>query len=107
MSNKLEDLEKSHDLANIINMVKFQLVQIDLDYAREMGNRLIEQGNFQDSAAVLNPAYSPLKSDILRKQGKALLGLVQFIEELKDIDKMKADLSKSEAAQQDIMKLFI
>lgn len=107
MSNKLADLDKSMELAETINHMKIFLLMIDLDYARQMSEQLREHASFSDSAAVLNPLYNPLKPNIIRKQAKSLSLLVEFIETLKEIDVMKAQLQKEQSNKEDIMKLFL
>lgn len=107
MSDKLEDLDKSMDLAETINMMKPFLHSVNLDYAKEMVGKLSEHASFSDSTAVLNPMYNPLKPDIIRKQAKSLCLLVDFIETLKEIDVMKTQLSKEQQTKEDVMKLFL
>lgn len=106
MANKLEDLDKSLELAERINEMKITLLRIDLDYAKEMAGKMQDRGNFMDSAAALNPMYNPAKSDVYRLQGKSLGLLVEFIETLKEIDKLKAEANRYESNQQTLMNLF-
>jgi hypothetical protein len=106
MSNKLEDLDKSLELAERINEIKIPLLLVDLDYAKEVAARMQNHGNFMDSAAALNPMYNPTKSDVYRLQGKSLCLLVEFIETLKEVDKLKAEALRHEMNQEKIMNLF-
>lgn len=108
MENELStDQEKAQELANIINMIKMPLLNVDLSYAKQAAIDMHNRASFLDSAAVLNPLYNPLKSDIMRRQAKSLTLLIGFIEELHEIQKMKDQLTQEQAAQQDVMKLFM
>lgn len=117
MSNKLsdlplpdrsegEELEKSHELAAVITMMKPYFHMIDLEFAKSAAVGMHERANWLDSAAALNPMYNPLKCDIMRKQANALSKLVEVIDDLKEVDQMKAQLAQEESTQQDIMNLF-
>ena len=107
MSNKLSDLQDSLTLAAQIEEIKAVIMVMDLDYANQMADRLIEQGNFQDSAAVLYPSNPLEKNDLLRLQGKALKKMCEFVELLKQCEEGKAKVRKAEQHQSDIMKMFM
>lgn len=106
-TGKLADLEKSQELADTINSIKIPLILIDCDYAREAAKQMKEQAGWQDSAAVLNPMYNPLKQDIIRKQADALNSLVDFVEALKEVEEMKKTMAVHDCNQQQIMKMFL
>jgi len=106
MSNKLEDYGKAEELAMVIEMMKPFILSMDLDYAKEVAEEFRKQASFEDSAAVLNPLYNPLKPRIIRKQSESLTLLINFVESLKEIQGMKDQLAKEQATQQDIMKMF-
>lgn len=107
MARKLEEFDdKAYQLADAINGMKIWFHLIDLDYAKQAAADMHRKASFTDSAAVLNPLYNPLKPDIMRKQAKALNLLIQVIEELKEVDRMKAKLSEQEKNQQDIINIF-
>jgi len=107
MNNKLEDLGKSYELAAILESIKPMLQTIDLEFARKAGEGMVDQGNFQDSAAVLNPSYDPTKSDLLRLQGETLLKLVEFVESLKEIDELKEQVRVNQNNMAAIQKMFL
>jgi hypothetical protein len=107
MSNKLEDLDKSMELASQLEGMKAFLMIMDVDYIREMSVNFYKQADFQDSAAVLNPMYNPVKQELLRKQAKSLSILGEFITLLKEADELKREVRSHEEAQSDIMKLFM
>lgn len=107
MSNKLEDLGKSYELAYQIEMIKSFLITMDLEHAKKAAESFIDQGNWQDSAAVLNPSYNPEKSDLLRLSGKALMKLVEYVELSKEIDEMKQKIAANGAVRESINKMFM
>ena len=107
MSNNLEHYGKSLQLALAIENMKPFIQEIDLEFASEMATRLMNQASFEDSAAVLNPAYTPRKSELLRAQGRAMCTLVKFILILKECSEMKVELAQTDAARSEIAKMFI
>ncbi len=111
MSNKLEDygkeLEKSHELAFQLEQMKMVIHQMDMDYVKETADKLVSQGNFQDSAAVLMPSNPLEKNDLLRTMGKSLHKLCEFVELLKKCDEGKAAVRDAEASRDKIAKLFM
>lgn len=98
---------KTQELTNTINSIKIPLFFMDLDYAKEAAEQFRKQASWQDSAAILNPRYSPTQSKILYMQSEALGLLVKYVETLKEVDKLKHNLSLERSAQDDIMKMFM
>jgi hypothetical protein len=107
MTNKLEDYGKSLQLADVINRMKPLLMEIDLEHAMETAKQMSRHGDWQDSAAVLNPSYDPDKSDLLRVQGKALSTLVEYAKLLKRCDELKETVAANSAARSEIDKMFL
>ncbi len=107
MSNNLGDLQKSYELADIINKMKPLLIEMDLDYAKVAVAGMLDMANFHDSAAVLNPGYDPSKTEHLQMQCKALSKLIEYVELLKQCDVLKAKVAQNGAQRAGIMKLFI
>lgn len=105
-SNKLENYD-AVVLASQIEMIKEIIRGMNLDYLKETADRLIAQGHFQDTCAVLNPMYSPIKSDLLRLQGQGLIKLLEFVAILKKCSEMKDTISILDANQSEIMRLFV
>lgn len=99
--------EKSIELADRINSIKMILFLIDVEYAKQVSKQMMDQGNWQDSAAVLNPSYDPLRSDIIRKQARMLNHLTQFIELGKEVDEMKAQEIRNKQNMDKISRMFM
>lgn len=106
MSNKLEDLGKSMELAGQIEGIKAFAMMMDLDHLRESIKHFREQASFQDSAAVLNPRYNPKKSQLLDMQATALENLLGFVERLKKCQEMKDSIKQDDAVRDEIEKMF-
>lgn len=107
MSNKLEDLGKSMELAMHIEGIKTHAFMMDLDYLKVAEEAFRRRASFQDSAAVLNPQYHPDKSNLLRLQAQALHHLHQFIETLKLCEEKKQQTNRHADQIAEIQKLFI
>lgn len=107
MSNKLGDLQKSYELADIINKMKPFLNEMDLDYARSAIAHMQEVAGFNDSAAVLNPHYDPAKTDLMYVQCQALSKLVEYVELLKKCDQLKATVGRNNQQRSEILKFFL
>jgi len=106
-NNKLEDLSKSYELADIINRMKPIIHEMDLDYAKEAIAGMRNLASFNDSAAILNPMYDPTKTDHLYLQCKALSKLIEYVELLKECDKLKAKCVHNDARRSEISKMFL
>ena len=107
MSNKLEDLGKSMELAGQIEMIKLGALLVDTDYLETAILSIRKQASFEDSAAVLNPRWNPHTSGLLTVQANTLQHLLQFIEGLKRCDELKQEKAKHTDAQDEISKMFI
>lgn len=107
MDNNLDDLGKSYKLAAQLRDMIPIIQEIDLEYTRTVANALVSKGNFNDSAAVLNPSYDPDASDLFRIQGNALLKFVEYIDLLKNIDELKLKVSANSRHRSDISKMFL
>lgn len=84
--------EKSEDLAMKLELAKIYLFQIDLEYAHFAASEIRKDASWTDSTAALNRNYDPKKSQILYTQADALMCLVDFINGLKDVQKLKDEL---------------
>lgn len=100
-------LEKSQELAHHIEMMKLYIQVIDLDYAKLLSEQMIAQAGRQDSISVLNPSYDFKQSELLIKQGTALLYLVKYVETLKECDVIKQQINKNKYRKEEINKLFV
>lgn len=107
MSNKLEDLGKSIELAGQINIIKVVLFQINEDHLKQSIEAFKNQASFQDSAAVLNPRYNSDKSDLLRVQANTLQSLLAFWEGLKECERLKGKMADNDKNRAAIESLFI
>ena len=99
--------EKSIEQAEIIKMISVPIICLDVDYCRRLAAEFIKKANIQNSMIVLNPSHSPIKNEILQKQGHALNFLVEYVEALKKVDALKIKLKKEESIQHEISKMFI
>lgn len=99
--------EKSEEQAEIIKMIAFQILMLDVEYCREAAKDMSNQVIRQESMAVLNPNYPHIKNDILRTQAKALMHLCDYVDTLKEVEKLNAKLASEEQIRNDISKLFL
>lgn len=102
-----EDFPKTLVLAEQLKAIAMIAVEMDLEHVRKAAQAMTDQGNWQDSAAVLNPMNPLEKNDVLRLQGKALAKLAEYIDLLKKIDEGKVLVAKAERAHDNIMKMFM
>lgn len=107
MSNKLGDLQKSYELADVINKMKPLLHKMDLEYAKHALEAMRDAAHFNDTAAVLNPSYDPDKTRWLSVQCDALGKLIEYVELLKECDVLKAKVAQNGAQRSEIMKMFL
>jgi hypothetical protein len=99
--------ENSQEQAEIIKMIAFPVMMLDVEYCREAAKCFMDQASRQESMAVLNPSHSQIQNDILRKQGEALKFLCDYVDALKQVEQLKQDLSLENANKDRISKLFI
>jgi hypothetical protein len=99
--------EKSEQQAAFIMQIGFIASALDLDYLRECGRQIMQQASYQESMAVLNPLHPQSKNNLLRSQGKALFNLCDYVESLKEVDRMKEAVSVDEQHADTIAKLFM
>jgi len=106
MSNKLEDYSKSLELAAQINAIKPIIIEMNLEWLGHMIDRFQEQASFEASAAVLNPRYNPEKQSLLQVQAKTMSHLLNFIEGLKECDRLKLNVAAYEHQMDEVAILF-
>jgi hypothetical protein len=99
--------EKSEQQAALIMQLGFIASALDIEYLRECGNKMMQQALYQESIAVLNPRHRQSKNALLRSQGEALLTLCDYVDALKEIDRMKEAVSVDEQQADIISKLFM
>lgn len=99
--------EKSEQQAEIIKMIAFPVIMLDVEYCKEIATDFMNQASRQESMAVLNPSHPQEKNDILRLKGMALRSLCEYVETLKQIDEMEKTLVSVGKAKADIEKLFL
>lgn len=104
-------VEKSQEQADIINAIAIPIVMLDVEYCREAASDMCTQASRQESMMVLNPGYPQLKNDILRKQGKALGLLCDYVSMLKEVEKLKVELADQQAnegkTREEIGRMFL
>ena len=99
--------EKSREQAAIIKSIKPLIRLLDLDYCRALVDEMLSQASRQEAMAVLNIRYSQSKNDSLRMSGIALENLCDYVDSLKECDRIKERIRTEEAQQSDIEKLFL
>ena len=99
--------EKSEQQAALIMQVGFIASALDIDYLRECARQIMQQARHQESIAVLNPRHPQSKNNLLRSQGKALHTLCDYVDSLKEADRMKEAFSVDEQHAETIAKLFM
>ena len=102
-----KSVEKSEQQAEIIKSIAIQIYFLDVDYCREAANDMCNQANRQESMAVLNPNHPQVKNDILRMQGKALLLLCEYVNTLKEVEKLKLQLNNENKTRDEIARMFL
>jgi hypothetical protein len=106
MSNKLDDLGKSLELANQINVIKSVLFGVDEEYLKHCIETFRNQASFQDSAAVLNSRYDPTKSTLLNVQAATLETLLSFWNGLKKCEELKGKIAQNDKNRETIESMF-
>lgn len=107
MTNKLDEIYgKSLQLAAQIEIIKPVLIDMDLEHLQHCIKTFTEQASFQDRAAVLNPNYNPVKSDVIRAQAKTMKHLLDFVNGLAECDELKKKASLHDANREKINELF-
>lgn len=106
MAHNLEEYGKSLDLAAQINAMKPIIMDMDLQWLGTMIDRFQDQASFEASAAVLNPRYNPEKQELLKVQAKTMSHLLNFVEGLKECDRLKLNVAAHENKLDEIAKLF-
>lgn len=102
-----EDFPKTLVLAEQIKAIAVIAQGMDLEHIKKASKAMTDQGNWQDSAAVLNPMNPLEKNDLLRLQGKALMKLAEYVELLKEIDNGKVTVARAERPMRDMMDQFL
>lgn len=106
MSNKLDDLGKSMELAGQINMIKSILFGMDEEHLKQAIDAFRNQASFQESAAVLNPRHDPQKSNLLYVQATTLECLLQFWNGLKNCEELKGQIAENDKNREAIESMF-
>jgi len=106
MSIELNE-EKSKVEAVFIRLISGMAAQLDVDYCRQAAKAMLEQVSFQESISVLSPAHPVLKNEILRTKANALKHLCDFANAIREVEKLRAELSEYEKQQSKINELFI
>lgn len=99
--------EKSEQQAEIIKLIALPILMLDVEYCQELAHDMCNQASRQESMAVLNPNHSQVKNDILRTQGKALSLLCEYVNTLKEVEKLKSKLSNENDIRDKISRMFI
>lgn len=99
--------EKSEQQAEIIKMIALPIMALDIEYCKEAAIDMINQAQRQESLAVLNPNHPQIKNEILRTKGKALWALCEYVDMLKEVQKLEAQLRKEQNARDHIYKMFM
>jgi hypothetical protein len=102
-----KSIEKSEQQAEIIKTIAIQIYFLDVEYCLEAANDMCNQASRQESMAVLNPSHPQVKNDILRTQGKALLLLCEYVNVLKEVEKLKLQLAKENKTHDKIAGMFL
>ena len=102
-----KSVEKSEQQAEIIKMIALPILMLDLEYCFEAANDMCNQANRQESMAIFNPNHPQVKNDILRTQGKALLLLCEYVKTLKEVEKLKLQMSNDQKTREGIERMFI
>jgi hypothetical protein len=102
-----EDFGKTLVLAEQIKAIAVIAQGMDLEHVKKASKAMTDQGDWQDSAAVLNPMNPLEKNDLLRLQGKALMKLAEYVELLKKIYEGKVNVHRAEQAMRNMMDQFL
>ncbi|MCF6183190.1 MAG: hypothetical protein L3J56_00950 [Bacteroidales bacterium] len=94
MNDKKEiTIENSERQAEIIETIKPLLMFLDTEYLRKTAELMKEQSVRIDTLAVLNPAYIPEESKLLKIQAISLLNIADFKDNLIEAQKLKDKIS--------------
>lgn len=97
MSTKIElTVEKSQEQADLLELAKIYLLQINADYVRELVTGMYNEATHYDTLAALNANYNPAKSKLIRCQAQALSDMVKFIKSLQECDIASLEVSERE-----------
>lgn len=99
--------KKAQEQADIIMQIAFPVVMLDIEFCKNSSKTWMEQASRQESMAVLNRRYEPIKTEILREKAKALRLLAEYAESLKEIQNLKNKLAEAEINNEKIDKLFM
>jgi len=106
MSNKLEDLGKSMELAGQIEIIKSILFGVDEEHLKNSIEQFRSQASFQDAAFVLNPRHDSTKTELLRVMADSLQHLLGFWDGLKKCEELKRQIAGNEAMRSQIESMF-
>ena len=99
-------IEKSQEQVDIVTSVALFIQILDVEYCREAAEDMIKDASRYDSMAALNPSYNPEHGQLMRKQAEALTLLCDYVDTLKEIDKLKAGVKTREEFNTNLNKIF-
>lgn len=100
-------VEKSEEQATNIYMIGAFAKLLNIEYCREVSRKMMDQASMQEAMAVLNPSHSQRKNDVLRKKGKALNILCDYVDCLKEIDDINISIEEEAEIREKINSLFL
>jgi len=106
-------LEQNMEVARVIEMIKAfvhsegYFEDDKIKYLMAVAGKMFSHANFQDSAAVLNPGYDPVKSDLIRKQAKGVQLFAEFLKTLKECQALNDKVAANEKDIEKIARLFL
>lgn len=99
--------EKSEEQADIIRTIGFLVVQLDTNYCKKVAMEMNNQANVEMSISILKPDYSFIKNEIIKVQSGALMDLANYVEKLKEVERLRQQLTVENKAKNEINKLFL
>lgn len=99
-------LEDSQAIAILIQTANALLFQIDLDYLNAAAKEVRRKASLYDATAPLNSQWNEHGGNVLDKQADALETLARYIQQNKNIDTLRIQMSQSAEKKADINKLF-
>ncbi len=101
-----KSIEKSEEQADIIKSIAVSVSLLDLEYCKSVAKDLKDNCSQYDSMAALNKNYTPLQSKLMYLQANALLNLVKYVDNLKEIDSLKAEIVNEKNFHDNFSKMF-
>ncbi len=88
--------QKAEELATQIGLIKSVIHMVDVDFARKTVKDMKQGANRMDSTAALNRKYNPTRSKLMFIKAQALELFCDFIDKLKESDKVALELGEIE-----------